>query len=288
MDTFFSLIRLLRPADWIKNIFLFAPLFFTPSLFHFPEVSIVFLGAVIFSVNASAIYVFNDIRDRVTDCSHPQKKWRPIACGKISLLTAYIVFVILSAGSLIAAVYLSHLFFVILLGYYLLNILYSYFFKKIAIIDIYCIAAGFILRLLAGAALINVQPSVWILMCTGLLALFLAFAKRRDDVVHHFGVSHRESIKKYNLIFIDTSISIILGALLIAYTIYTTQAATASHLDTRHYAWTVPLVLLGILRYLQITLVEEKSGSPTRLLCTDRFLLGTTIAWVILSAMLMY
>lgn len=283
-----NFLRLIRPLDWIKNIFLFAPLFFTPYLFSLPEITLVSLGFVIFSFTASSIYILNDLRDRVADQLHPVKKNRPIASGKINLHVARIAFVVLSAGSFTAAVYLSHLFFVVLLGYYFINLLYCFWLKRVALLDIYCIASGFVLRVVAGAALIRVVPSVWILMCTGLLALFLALAKRRDDIVNHLGATHRASVRGYNLAFIDTSIAIALSALFIAYTIYATSSEPLEHLHTANFAWTVPIVLLSSLRYLQITLVEHQSGSPTKLFYTDRFLLLTLLCWVLVTAVLLY
>lgn len=278
----------LRPADWVKNIFLFAPLFFTPSLFSLSAYALVLTGVVIFCAISSSIYILNDLKDRAADQLHPQKKYRLIAAGHISVRTATVVFFILSVCGLAAGVMLSREFFIILLFYYLLNLAYCFYLKRVAIIDVYCIATGFVLRVMAGAALIHVTPSIWILICVGLLALFLGLAKRRDDVVNDLDEAHRKSIRGYNLIFIDTALAMILSALFIAYTIYTTLSFVALHLTTKHFYLTVPLVLLGALRYLQITLVEKKSGSPTSLLYTDRFLLLTVLSWVILSAILIY
>lgn len=283
-----SILRLLRPKDWSKNIFLFAPLFFTPALFHFPELMRILCGAIIFSIVASSIYILNDLKDRTADLLHPTKKLRPIASNQVSVTAARCLCIILGVIGFISAAFLSQVFFTVLLIYYVINIAYCAGLKRIAIIDVYCVAAGFILRVIAGAELIHVTPSIWILMCTGLLALFLALAKRRDDIVHHMTFAHRESIRGYNLVFIDASIAITLSALLIAYTIYSTLDIAEVHLGTAHFYWTVPLVLFGILRYLQITLVEEKSDSPTRLLFTDKFLLSTVIAWCVLSAILIY
>lgn len=228
------------------------------------------------------------MHDYLADRLHPIKRNRPIASGLVSIKTAKILFVVLSVVGLVCAAYLSRPFFCVLVIYFLLNVLYCLWLKKIAIIDVYCIAFGFILRVVAGAQLVDVTLSVWILMCTGLLALFLALAKRRDDLVNHLDAAHRASMRGYSVIFIDTSIAITLSALFIAYAIYTTLTMTELHLGTAHFYLTVPLVLFGILRYLQLTLVEEKSGSPTTLLYTDKILLFTAVLWVIFSAGLMY
>lgn len=278
-------IHLLRPHDWIKNIFLFAPLFFTPTLFHIPQITTVLFGAILFSFTASSIYILNDLRDANADKLHPKKKSRPISSGKIKKSSATTLFFILALISLLTSYFLSPSFCLILSSYFMLNIAYCFWLKHIAIIDIYCIAAGFVLRVMAGSVLISVTPSAWILLCTGFLALFLALAKRRDDLVHRIDQSHRESMRAYNIVFIDTCIAIVLGALLISYTIYTTIGIS---INAGHFYWTVPIVLLGILRYLQITLVEERSGSPTMLLYHDKFLLSTVLVWIIVSAILMY
>lgn len=246
------------------------------------------MGFFIFSIVASSIYVLNDWQDCFADRLHPLKRNRPIASGLIEIKTAKWLFVLFSIVGLLFAACLSLHFFYVMILYFLLNVFYCLWLKKIAIVDIYCIALGFILRVVAGAQLIDVTLSVWILMCTGLLALFLALAKRRDDLIHHVDEAHRESVRGYNIIFIDTSIVITLSTLLIAYAIYTTLTMTELHLGTAHFYLTVPLVLFGILRYLQLTLVEEKSGSPTTLLYTDKILFFSVIVWMMMSTGLMY
>src|SRR3989338_6335377 len=229
--------RLLRPADWIKNIFVFAPLFFAHEFFNANKFLIVFYGAVLFSIIASSIYALNDYKDLVADRMHPTKCKRPVASGDITPKAAVTVFVVLAAIGLLAALNLSTDFFVVTAFYFLINIAYCFYLKNIAIIDVYCIAAGFILRVIGGAVLLSIEPTLWIILCVGLLALFLGLAKRRDDFI-----------------------GIVLGALFVFYVIYTTQPANVADLGTAHFYVTAPLVLLGILRYLQLTLVEEKSA----------------------------
>lgn len=288
MDYHLALFRLLRPQDWVKNIFVFAPLFFSKNLFQVPEIAHVFMGVVLFCLTASSIYVLNDLLDCMSDRLHPIKQYRPIASKKVSSSAATTLFFILSVCGLLGALILSTPFLIVLMTYYFINIAYCFVLKNIAIIDVYCVATGFILRVVAGAELIHVIPSVWILICTGLLALFLAFAKRRDDFVQRLTATHRESNRGYNIHFIDTTISILLGALLIAYSIYTTQDEAFERLGTTHFYWTIPFVLFGMLRYLQITLVDERSGSPTTLLLTDKLLLGAVLGWILMSAVLIY
>lgn len=278
-------IRLVRPYDWVKNAFLFAPLFFTPERLSFFSIKVVLFGFMLFSLNASSIYTLNDLRDAHADSLHPKKRLRPIASGAVSKKQAVVLFFILALVSLLGAYFLLPAFALILAAYFVLNLAYCFGLKQIAIVDVYCIATGFVLRVLAGAALVSVAPSIWILLCTGFLSLFLALAKRRDDLVRRIDAAHRGSIKGYNIIFVDICIAIILSALLISYSIYTT---VGSAVNSHHFFLTVPIVLFGVLRYLQITYVEERSGSPTALLYQDRSLLATVLFWMIVSAFLMY
>lgn len=281
------IIKLLRPKEWIKNIFVFAPLFFTPSLL-FQHFLLVLFGAILFCFTASSIYILNDLVDYNADQLHHIKKNRPLCKKHVSFRLALFLFFFLSAFSLVLCFLLSFSFFIVIGIYYLLNISYCYALKRIPIIDVYCISAGFILRVIAGAKLIHVNPSIWILICTGLLALFLALGKRRDDFICGLDSKHRESMKGYNIAFIDTSIIIIISALFISYAIYTVLDVSISHLGTQYYYLTIPLVLLGILRYLQIILVEKHSGSPTNLLITDKFLLLSVLGWILMNIILLY
>lgn len=281
-------LRLLRPLDWIKNSFVFAPLFFTPHLVTMETVSIVFLAFLIFCLAASSIYILNDVVDYEFDRLHEHKMNRPIASDQVSLSRAKILFVALSLVSLIAAYYLQWAFFISVLVYYVLNIAYCVYFRAVSIIDICIIAAGFVIRVCAGAFIIQVFPSEWLLLCTGLLALFLGLGKRRDDVVRNMNALHRKSLQGYNLPFIDASITVVLSALFIAYMTYSTLESTVLHLGTKHFYYTVPIVLIGIFRYLQITLVEQRSGSPTELLCKDRVLSSIVLCWILLTVLLVY
>lgn len=281
MDKLLTGIRLCRPMEWCKNIILFAPLFFSPDQFSWHSLMLVGAGFVLFSIVASSIYIINDIRDAQADQFHPIKKNRPIASKKISKKIAWTMSGLLLLIGLLGSYYLSPVFLMIVSFYFMINIAYSFGLKKIAVVDVFCIAIGMVLRVIAGAELIRVSCSVWILLCVGLLALFLAFAKRRDDIVHHINEKHRGSMAGYSLHFIDMSIAIILSMLLVDYTIY---AITL----TPHFYWTIPIVLLGLLRYLQIIFIEKKSGSPTHTLITDPVVVAIILLWIIVSATLIY
>ncbi|WGF87093.1 decaprenyl-phosphate phosphoribosyltransferase [Marinivivus vitaminiproducens] len=281
-------LALLRPHQWIKNLFVAAPLFFTPSELTAESVVRVLLGMVCFCVLASAVYILNDYADREADRRHPEKCMRPLAAGTVSVSTAFALMAVLFVGGTTVAFLLSPTFALLALVYFGLNLGYSFGLKHFAIVDVMIIAFGFILRVEGGARLIEVAPSAWIVIATGLLALFLAIAKRRDDLVRSLGQDHRRSLDGYNKPFLDTALAVILGALLVAYMVYTTDVAVMERLGTPKLFYTAPFVVAGILRYLQITLVEERSGSPTKIVLTDRFLIVTVLGWALVFGALIY
>ncbi len=275
------LLRLIRPRQWVKSSFVAAPLFFNTPLWSAQTLAQVALGMAAFCLMASAVYVLNDLVDREADKKHAIKRLRPLASGEISLTVAYAVMLVALMGSLATAMGLGGLFPVFLLSYGALQVLYCFWLKHHALIDVMTIALGFVVRVLAGAALIDVTPTSWILIMTMLLALFQGLAKRRDDLVHAMEVSHRRSLVGYNKSFLDVSISVVLGALLVAYLIFTTDAGVIERFGTENLFYTAPLVILGILRYLQITLVEERSGSPTEVVLRDKFMIFSIVGWVV-------
>ena len=283
------IIALLRPHQWIKNLFVAAPLFFTPSAVSGAAVVKVALGVLAFSALASAVYVVNDWRDRESDRRHPVKQKRALASGKVKLGTAALLAFCLALGAIMASViWLPRGFLEVLLAYGALNLAYTFFLKRISIVDVLVIAIGFVLRIYAGGVLIHVTPTVWIVACTLLLALFLALAKRRDDLVRGLDDDHRESLAGYNLPFVDTSLGVVLAALVVCYLLYTTQPDNMARLGSDKLFLTAPFVIAGVLRYLQITLVEHRSGSPTRLAVSDPFLLISIFGWLGTFAWLIY
>lgn len=281
-------VALMRPHQWVKNAFVAAPLFFTPSAVSVNTALTVLLGLLCFCAFSSAVYILNDFLDREADRLHPDKCRRPLAAGTISVPAALALMTGLIVGGFALAVSLSPRFAAIAAVYLIVNALYSLKLKDVSIIDVMLIALGFVLRVYAGSELIMVLPSVWIIVCTGLLALFLALAKRRDDLVKRLDSDHRTALKGYTKPFIDTAINAVLGGLLVSYLIYTTDPAVMDRLGTKQLYLTAPFVIAGILRYLQITLVEERSGSPTKLALTDRFLILTVLGWVAMFAALIY
>ncbi len=283
------ILSLMRPHQWIKNAFVAAPLFFTPKAISWAAVVHVALGVACFSAMASAIYILNDWRDREVDRMHPVKRLRPLAAGTINVATSMAVALGLAlASGAVTLIVLPRGFAIVLAIYAVQNLAYTFWLKQIAILDVLSIAIGFVLRIYAGGELINVTPTVWIVACTLLLALFLAFAKRRDDLVLGVDDEHRLSLSGYNLPFIDASLAIVLAALVVSYLLYTTQPENMARLGSEKLFLTAPFVIAGVLRYLQVTLVEHRSGSPTRLALSDRFLLVTILGWLATFAWLIY
>ena len=277
-------IKLLRPHQYVKNAFILSPLFFAFK-FRDPDLLVrVLLVTACFCLVASAIYVLNDYLDVEEDRRHPTKKNRPLASGKVPMnhgLVIMVLLVIIGGGGM-ALVSTDAL---ILTGVYVVNnILYSFRLKHIPLLDITMISVGFVLRLFIGSAAGNgeLPLSMWIILCTFLLAMFLAMAKRRDDVLlQKEGKKVRKSISGYNLEFINGGMMIMASVTLVAYISYTISPEVTARLNTDNLYFTTFFVIIGILRYMQITFVEQKSGSPTKVLLRDLFLQLTLVGWVL-------
>jgi 4-hydroxybenzoate polyprenyltransferase len=286
---FLEFVRLARPRQWIKNAFVAAPLFFSPAALNGTNVVRVALAIAVFCLLSSAVYAINDTCDRDADRLHPEKRLRPVASGAIAPVAALVFACVLaSIGLALALQFLDSDFLLYVALYLILNIAYSTRLKHVAIIDVLVVAFGFVLRVDAGAAVIGVQPSVWIVTATGLLALFLALAKRRDDLVKTMSGDHRRSLDGYNLRFVDTTLSVTLGAMLVCYLMYTTDPEVTRRFGTERLWITTPFVVAGIMRYLQITFVEERSGAPTEIVLTDRFMVIVLAGWAMCFALLIY
>ncbi len=277
-----EIIKLLRPHQYVKNIFIFAPLLFA---FSFDNLELVFLASItfiLFSLLASSIYIFNDLMDIEEDRAHPTKKNRPLAKGTISPAKAKKLIAIFAFIPLMLSLLINPYLFTILLLYFLLNILYSYRLKHISIIDIFIISTGFVLRLFAGSVAVDIGLSMWIIIMTFLLALFLALAKRRDDVLLSLqGKETRKNIDGYNLEFVNAGMVLMSGVIIVSYIFYTVSDAVITRLHTDHLYLSAFFVILGIMRYMQITFVEEKSGSPTKIVLKDRFMQLTILCWLV-------
>ncbi len=284
------ILQLMRPHQYIKNIFILLPLFFALKITDIHLLTQALLAFIAFSLTASAVYILNDYHDIEADRQHPEKKNRPLASGVISKQQALgIMAILFLAGfALMASVSLEAA--GILAAYVIMNIAYSLRLKHIAILDITIIAAGFVLRLFVGSAATGIVLSQWIVVMTFLLALFMALAKRRDDVLIYLetGKKMRKVIDGYNLQFLDTAMAIMASVVIVAYTIYTTSPDITEKFHTHYLYLTALFVILGILRYLQIAFVHLDSGSPTKIVLKDRFMQVTISGWIITFVWILY
>lgn len=290
----FQVFLLLRPYQWVKNTFIFLPLFFGGLVYDFDLLLKSIIAFFAYSFAASSIYCFNDIWDVESDKQHPKKKNRPIAKGTISKGMAYVIMFI----SLIISIVITLVGFdkqaievlSIILFYWLLNIAYCIILKHIALIDVFTIAIGFVLRIILGGVATGIILSHWIIIMTFLLALFLAFAKRRDDVVmyENTGVKVRKNVNRYNIDFMNQAITIVATITVIAYIMYTVSPDVVARIKSPYLYMTSIFVLLGIMRYLQLTIVDIKSGSPTKVLMKDHFVQSCIIGWILTFIIILY
>ena len=271
-----NLFLLIRPQQWIKNLVIFLPVFFGRAILDSHAMLNSFITMLAFCLISSSIYCLNDIVDRNDDRKHPDKQCRPIASGRVSIHQAIALIVGLFSLGLLALVPLGTETLPtagILLAYWFMNVAYCLKLKQYAIIDVCIIAFGFILRILAGGTAADITLSKWIVLMTFLLMLFLSFAKRRDDVLrmNETGLPPRKNTIRYNITFINQAITITASVTLVCYIMYTVSPEVIAHLNTEHLYLTSIFVLLGLLRYIQIAVVDKKSGEPTKIIIRDRF-----------------
>lgn len=281
-------LKLLRPEQYIKNVFIGAPLFFSGGV-TWEQMGNTFLAFLAFCAIASSVYIFNDSRDVLEDQAHPVKKNRPIASGVISLSTAYrLTGILIVIGFTLA--YYSHPKIVCILALYLIiNILYSIRLKQIALVDVSIIAIGFLLRLWVGSMASSTLLSIWIILETYLLALFLALAKRRTDYILHLkGVTTRKNIEHYNLAFIDTCLGILSALISMAYLMYCMSPAIQNQYHSEYIYISAFFVLNGLLRYLKLAIVDQTPLAPNTLILTDRYLQFTFLGWILFMGLLLY
>ncbi len=247
-------------------------------------------GFVAYSLVASAIYILNDVRDVESDRKHPEKKFRPIAAGKVDVKVAWVVMFVCAIVGFGLSWFLNPLFTYILSAYFVLNIAYSLGLKRVAILDLLIVATGFVLRVIAGGIVADVFISHWLIIMIFLLSLFIVLAKRRDDILEYnkSGVSLRSSVQKYNLDFIHSILTMLSGIIIVSYLMYTISPEVSLKFGTEHLYFTTIFVIAGVMRYIQITLVENRSGSPTRILYNDKFIHVTLAGWVASFLLIIY
>lgn len=295
-----DIIRLVRPKQWLKNVFVLIPVFFGGRLSDVHDLLATAFAFVAFSFAASSIYCFNDIIDADADRRHPVKCSRPVARGAVTMRQAYMLMaqmILLALCVVLCGRYLSV--FTpsqalrvggFIAGYWLLNLAYCAWLKKYAIVDVSVIAFGFVLRVLAGGFATDIIPSRWLVLMTFLLTLFLSLAKRRDDVLrmNATGEAPRTNTIRYNLTFINQAITITASITTVCYIMYTVSPEVIARFQTEYLYLTTCFVILGLLRYIQITVVDEQSGDPTKIMLRDRFMQAVVVLWAISFAIIIY
>ncbi|MAC96308.1 MAG: decaprenyl-phosphate phosphoribosyltransferase [Flavobacteriales bacterium] len=282
-------IKLLRVKQWVKNVFVFLPAFFGGVFFEVDSITLL-LGFFAFSLLASSIYIINDLKDAESDKRHPKKRNRPIASGKIKPLQALIIAAILFlASGFTATFFLPSSSWFILALYFTVNVLYSFYLKHLAIVDLILVASGFVFRIIVGSLIASVQLSYWLLLMTFLFSLFIVIAKRRDDFTTTDSTPYllRKVNKYYNISFLNTAITIVSTLMMVCYVMYTFNS---NYFEGRNYFALISsvLVIVGLLRYFQAIFVEEKGGSPTDFAFKDRFIQVVLLLWLAIFAYLIY
>jgi len=284
------LLASLRPEQWTKNLLVLAGVVFGGRLLETSALAVALSAFVIFCALSGAVYLFNDVADREADQRHPLKRDRPIASGQLATSTAVAAGVMLGLGGVAAAFAVNRLFGVVAASYLASLVLYSVALKHVVIVDVLMIAGGFVLRAIAGAVAVDVPIGHWLLICTTLLALFLALSKRRHELtlLAEGAMDHRRILGEYSPYLLDQMIGVVTSSTLIAYTVYATSADTAARLGTAKLGLTIPFVLYGIFRYLYLVHQKRGGGSPAALLLTDRPLLGCVALWAASVIVLLY
>ena len=288
-------IQLTRPQQWLKNVFVMIPMLFGGSLLDTSDIKSSLITFFAFSFIASSIYCFNDIIDVEADRRHPVKCKRPIASGAISMVQARLLMLFMLVCSLATLLLLDTMTHTLTVGavlviYYVMNLLYCSKLKQYAIVDVCIIAFGFVLRVLAGSYATDIVPSKWLVLMTFLLTLFLSFSKRRDDVLrmNETGEAPRKNTTRYNLTFINQAITITASVTLVCYIMYTVSPEVVSRFHSDLLYLTSVFVLLGLLRYIQLTVVDQKSGDPTKMMLKDRFTQCVVLMWAMAFLVLIY
>ena len=277
-----------RPDQWTKNLLVFAALVFAKRFLDPSSILLSLAAFALFCAASSATYLLNDVCDAESDRRHPTKRYRPVASGALPAGAALLFAAILGTVAVAGGLALRVPFGLTVVAYLVLQVGYSLLLKDVVILDVLCISASFVLRAGAGAEVLDVEFSSWLMICAALLALFLAVAKRRYELVElDDAVTHRPSLAQYTPKMLDQMIAVVTAATLMAYTLYTIDAKTVAKFGTDNLKYTIPFVLYGIFRYLYLVYSRHEGGDPSRHLLTDKpllldvFLFGLASAWII-------
>jgi 4-hydroxybenzoate polyprenyltransferase len=279
-----ELVKTARPKQWYKNVVIFAGIVFSFNLFNTSMVLKTILAFVIFCAISSTVYIFNDIHDREKDRKHPKKKMRPIASGRLGVRLAGTFGTIMFAVAMLLSFYfLNMMFFLIALSYFILIDLYTYWLKKMAIVDVMAISIGFVLRAIAGVAAITVNLSPWLILCTLLLAMFLAFGKRKHEMVilGDKAAAHRPSLRAYSAEMVDNFITISAALIIMSYSLYTFLASSGWMMLT------IPFVMFAVLKYLQL-LNLKILGEETEMMFKNKAMVINIVLWLLVSMLILY
>jgi 4-hydroxybenzoate polyprenyltransferase len=285
-----ALLEGMRPRQWTKNVFVFAGVVFAGRLFQ-PPALLISLGAfAVFCAAASAIYLLNDVRDRDADAHHPTKQYRPIASGRLPVGVALAAAAALALAALVGAALLSRALCAIVVFYLALTAAYSFGLKRVFIVDAIVVAAGFVLRAAAGAAAIDAVISPWLLSCSFQLALFLALGKRRHELtlLGEAADSHREALGHYSVALLDSWLTALSGATIVAYSLYTQSPRTVENFGTTNLIFTVPFVVYALFRYQHLVVRVGKGGDPGNALLRDRGMILAIAGWALTAALVIY
>lgn len=283
-----ALILAMRPQQWTKNVLIFPALIFSERLMVWSESAKVLAACVVFCFLSSSIYLLNDLMDLENDRAHPVKCHRPLASGQLPVPMGIATFVVLAVSSLLAGWLLSKPFFFVALVYFFLQVAYSIRLKHIVILDVFCVAAGFVLRAIAGAEVLQVFISPWLLICAMLLSLFLALGKRRHELLllEEDAIAHRKILGEYSVDMLEQMISIVTASTLVCYALYTISSETG--LKHPNLKYTIPFALYGIFRYLYLIHHKNQGGSPDKALLNDPSSLVNLILYGAVSGIILY
>lgn len=282
-------LKLVRVKHWLKNLFVFAPLVFSASIGKFDLLVRSFLIFAAFCLASSGVYILNDLKDLESDLHHSRKRNRPIASGAVSFRVAVFIAVFLLLGALALVLLLPYLAGIFLSIYVLVNVFYTFKGKELVIIDAFCISAGFVIRVMAGAYAIGVSPTGWIVVMTFFLALFLGFGKRRNELLlfKEDCDNHRKVLKLYDFKYLDYLMVATATITIISYTLYCLDPAVVSKFGTDKLVYTVPFVTYGVFRYL-LLLFKNEEGDPTEVVTKDRGIALTALAWIMAVLLIIY
>jgi 4-hydroxybenzoate polyprenyltransferase len=284
------ILEAMRPRQWSKNVFVLAGIVFAGRLFEARAELRVLACFALFCAASSAVYLVNDVADRAIDSHHPLKRLRPVASGRLAPATAIAAAMVLAAASLVAAALLNGATFAITAGYIVSTVAYSFGLKRVFLLDVMIVAAGFVLRAVAGAACIDAEISPWLLVCSFLLALYLALGKRRAELVllGQEAATHRLALDRYSLPLVESWLTALAGAAIVSYAIYTQSPRTVEHFGTTNLLYTIPFVIYALFRYQHHVLREDAGGDPGSLLVQDRGLWMALLGWAVTAAAVIY